>query len=441
MRCDQFAYDLCVPKSCRAAWGASVGSHSAELIRLLVKEGPEVPSGAAVSHLLSNGVRARRLLLRGGTYGHAQRAFAACPADWDREHQRGGTWRREGWLGSGWHGLAADSLLVDGLRVALCRTRVELDGQRQVLPWGELRVPVAAGWHQLRVSFRYLWMDCGAATKDLEVRGGQIVEVTYRAPWLVFLAGKLRVSREDWLLVAQETESALAGSAPPLGARPGWHTDPSDGHQRRWWDGERWTPAIFRSESRARKAWVGAVAVVTLIVTLTVVGAVVSDAQTDSNDPATLAESAEWVTVNEVDGVRFDMPAQPEHSTERIPGTDITVDLYAVSYDDLVMSATSAAAEVPGDTRTDAQKLDDAARGAAANIDGEIVSARATEVDGEPGLDFEVTTPQDGGTTVLGRVTLADDLLVLVMTVFHDDDRDVAAGPHDRMSRSLRFEG
>ena len=77
----------------------------------------------------------------------------------------------------------------------LCRTRVELDGQRHVLAWGQLRVPVVAGWHQLRVSFRYLWMDCGAATKDFDVRGGHIVELTYRAPWLVFLRGKLRLSR------------------------------------------------------------------------------------------------------------------------------------------------------------------------------------------------------------------------------------------------------
>ena len=321
-----------------------------------------------------------------------------------------------------------------------CRTRVELDAQRQVLPWGRLRVPVAAGWHQLRVSFRYLWMECGAATKDFEVRGDQVVGFTYKAPWLVFLHGKLRSRRDDRPLAAQETPSALAGSAAPFGAAPGWYSDPSDGHQQRWWDGERWTPAIFRSESTARKAWVVAVAAVTLVVTLTVFGAIVSDAQTDSADPATLAESVEWVTVTEIEGVRFDMPIQPEHSTEGVPGTDITLDLYTVYYDDLAMSATSVVADVPGDTRTDAQILDDVAGGAAANIDGEIVSARATEVDGEPGLDFEITTPRDGGKTVLARAALADDRLVIVETVFHHDDRDVAAGPHDRMSRSLSFE-
>lgn len=321
-----------------------------------------------------------------------------------------------------------------------CHSRVELDGQRHVLPWGKLRIPVEAGWHQLRVSFRYLWMDCGAATKDFDVRGGHIVELTYRAPWLVLLPGKLRLSREDRPLVAQEMPSALAGSAPPLRSRSrsGWHTDPSDGHQRRWWDGERWTPATFRSESRARKAWVVVVAVVTLIVALNVANAIAS---ADSDDSATLSESAEWVTVTDIDGVRFDMPIQPERSTESIPGTDLTVDIYSVYNDNMAMSAAAVAAKIPGDTRTDAQILHDAARGTADDLDGTIVFTREAVVDGVPGLDFEVTTPQDGGTTVLGRAALDGDLLVFAETVFNHDDLAVAAGPHNRMSRSIRFEG
>ena len=322
----------------------------------------------------------------------------------------------------------------------LCRTRVELDGQRHVLAWGQLRVPVVAGWHQLRVSFRYLWMDCGAATKDFDVRGGHIVELTYRAPWLVFLRGKLRLSREDRPLVAQETPSALAGSAPPLRSRSrsGWHTDPSDGHQRRWWDGERWTPATFRSESRARKAWVVAVAVVTLIVALNVASAIAS---ADSDDSATLAESAEWVTVTEIDGVRFDMPIRPEHWTEPIPGTDLTIDSYSVYNDNMAMSVAAVAAEVPGDTRTDTMILHDAVDGTADDTDGTIVFTREAVVDGEPGLDFEVSIPRDGGTTVLGRAALDGDLLVLVETVVNHDDLAAAAGPHNRMARSITFEG
>lgn len=320
----------------------------------------------------------------------------------------------------------------------LCRTRVELDGQRYVLPWGRLRFPVVAGWHQLRVSFRYLWMDCGTATKDFDVRGGDVVELTYRAPWLVFLPGTLRMHRETRARVTQEIPSPLASSAPPLRATPGWHSDPTDGHQLRWWDGERWTPVVFRSQSRARKAWVVAVAVVTLIVSLILASAIAS---ADPNESATLAESAEWVTVTEIDGVRVDMPLQPQNSTEPIAGTDLTIDIYSVYYNNMAMSVASVTAEIPGDTRTDAQTLHDAVRGVADGIDGTIVSTREAVVDGEPGLDYEVTTPQDGGTTVLGRVTLADELLVVVQTVFEHNDLAVAAKPHNRMSRSIRFEG
>ena len=179
-------------------------------------------------------------------------------------------------------------------------------------------------------------------------------------------------------------------------------------------------------------------AVVTLIVALNVASAIAS---ADSDDSATLAESAEWVTVTEIDGVRFDMPIRPEHWTEPIPGTDLTIDSYSVYNDNMAMSVAAVAAEVPGDTRTDTMILHDAVDGTAGDTDGTIVFTREAVVDGEPGLDFEVTTPRDGGTTVLGRAALDGDLLVLVETVVNHDDLAAAAGPHNRMARSITFEG
>jgi hypothetical protein len=185
------------------------------------------------------------------------------------------------------------------------------------------------------------------------------------------------------------------------------------------------------------------------VVTLAVVvlgwvigGAIVRSVQGDSDGSADLAESAEWVTVTEIDGVRFEMPRQPQHATEPIAGTDLTLDVYTVDLGDIVMTGGGLAAEVPGDTRTDAEILRDSANGSAANLDGTIVSSRPMVVDGEPGLDLEIATPQGGGWTVLGRVALADNLLVIVQTTFdHESDRDVAAEAHDRMSRSIRFDG
>ena len=321
------------------------------------------------------------------------------------------------------------------------RIHVELDGLSCELPWGRLRVPVGAGRHQLRVSFRYMGKDRGVATEVFDVRGGHIVELKYQAPWLVFLPGKLRLRGQDRPVPVQEMPIGLAGSAPPsVATTPGWYGDPSDGHQRRWWDGERWTPAIFRPLSRAWKAGAVALAVATIVVAMIVGSAIGNAMQSGSDGSAALAESAEWVTVTEIDGVRVDMPQRPQRTSEPIPGTDLTVDMYVVDLGDIGLAV--GAFQVPGDTRTDAAILRDAASGSAAEIEGAITFRRSTVVDGEPGLDFEMTTPREGGATVLARVALDHDLLLLVQTAFMDqDDRDVAAAAHNRMSRSIRFEG
>jgi hypothetical protein len=75
------------------------------------------------------------------------------------------------------------------------------------------------------------------------------------------------------------------------------------------------------------------------------------------------------------------------------------------------------------------------------NIAGTIVDSRPIEVDGEPGLDLEATTPHDGGLVVLARIALAGDLLVGVQTVFDENDRDIAIAAHNRVARSIRFDG
>jgi hypothetical protein len=153
-------------------------------------------------------------------------------------------------------------------------------------------------------------------------------------------------------------------------------------------------------------------------------------------------ETAEWVTVTDIDGVRFDMPRQPHHSTEPVPGTDLAVDLYYVDFGHIGLVAFGDASELPpGDTRTDAQILRDSANGMVTNIVGTIVDSRPIEVDGEPGLDLEATTPREGGLVVLARVALAGDLLVGVQTIFDEDDRDIATAAHNRMAGSIRFDG
>jgi hypothetical protein len=151
-----------------------------------------------------------------------------------------------------------------------------------------------------------------------------------------------------------------------------------------------------------------------------------------------LREQAAWVTATDIDGVRFDMPKDPEHKTVPVAGTDATIDLYQADFSDIGVAGS--ATKVPGDSRTDAQVLRNAAKGAAASLGGTIVNSRRTVVDGAPALDFETTTPRRGGEGVFARAALADDVLVIVETAFGQDDRDVATEPHERLARSIRFE-
>lgn len=182
-----------------------------------------------------------------------------------------------------------------------------------------------------------------------------------------------------------------------------------------------------------RKAWVVGLAAVTTVLGLVLGFWLVSSLGTDST---------RWVTVTEVDGVRFAMPRLPHHEMAPVPGTDVTMDLYQARFDDIELGVAVVPGEpLPGDTRTDAQVLDDSADGAAMNIGGTIVDSRDVEVDGAPGRDLEITTPQQGGGVVLARIVLTDDLLVMVETVFDPTDREAATATHDRMARSIDFDG
>jgi len=56
-------------------------------------------------------------------------------------------------------------------------------------------LPTTAGQHQVQVHFPYLLMKtCGKATTTVAVAEGQVVKLAYKAPWLLFLPGKLTVA-------------------------------------------------------------------------------------------------------------------------------------------------------------------------------------------------------------------------------------------------------
>ncbi len=303
--------------------------------------------------------------------------------------------------------------------LTLTHTTVELDGEHHRAPWGRVRFPVAAGHHRLSVSFRYLGRDAGPAHLDVEVAPTRRTLVRYRAPWVVFLRGRL-------LVVGDEACERA--------------TDPTDPPRARHWDGERWTDAVVRPPSTLKKVGAIALAGVLFVVGL-VIGSIVVGARADSApEAADRLVSEQWVTVDDVDGLRFEMPSEPSVSTQPVPGTDQEIELFAVERLDVSMVANASSTLVPGDTWTETEMLDDVAAGMAAATSGTIVSREMVVVDGRPGLDLEMTSPQEGGVTMLGRAVLDGNQLVQLLTVFKESERDSAEDAHDRMASSLRFE-
>ncbi|MEA2391449.1 MAG: hypothetical protein QOK31_1558 [Solirubrobacteraceae bacterium] len=73
--------------------------------------------------------------------------------------------------------------------------RASLDGaEPQKVGWGTTELQVPPGTHHLRIFFPYLFPRvAGQAEIDVSPREGETVHVRYRAPWLVFLPGKIRV--------------------------------------------------------------------------------------------------------------------------------------------------------------------------------------------------------------------------------------------------------
>ncbi len=71
-----------------------------------------------------------------------------------------------------------------------------IDGQAVQSKWKTPTFfPTTPGQHQVQVHFPYLVMKtAGKAVTSVNVQPGQVVRVAYKAPWLVFLAGKITAS-------------------------------------------------------------------------------------------------------------------------------------------------------------------------------------------------------------------------------------------------------
>ena len=65
-------------------------------------------------------------------------------------------------------------------------------GELQKVGWGETDLQVTPGSHKIELSFPYFFFfHLGKASTDVTVAEGETVNVAYKAPWLVFLPGKI----------------------------------------------------------------------------------------------------------------------------------------------------------------------------------------------------------------------------------------------------------
>lgn len=137
----------------------------------------------------------------------------------------------------------------------LCTPRIELDGQPAITArWGVNRLAVAPGRHQVTCFVPYLFFSrCGASSIVIDVPPGGAAPVRWRAPWIVFLAGRISsparaVGGAPAQAAPFATTPTAVGFAPAAQAAPpaagAWHPDPAGRHQLRWFDGSSWTPSV-----------------------------------------------------------------------------------------------------------------------------------------------------------------------------------------------------
>jgi hypothetical protein len=63
----------------------------------------------------------------------------------------------------------------------------------ELAKWGEQFIPTGPGEHSVSVFFKYLFIkEAGKASASVSVPEGQTARITYRAPWIVFMPGKIK---------------------------------------------------------------------------------------------------------------------------------------------------------------------------------------------------------------------------------------------------------
>lgn len=134
--------------------------------------------------------------------------------------------------------------------LAIFKPKASIDGGPPFpVRWGATPVPVPPGRHLVEVWVPYLFLPfMGRNGAVVDVPPGGAVRVRWRAPWIVFMRGSVRVEGPVPMHGAAPNAPLPPAAAPPVaapvGAPGGWHPDPSGRHQQRYYDGTAWTEHV-----------------------------------------------------------------------------------------------------------------------------------------------------------------------------------------------------
>ena len=159
----------------------------------------------------------------------------------------------DGWSGGGFGGAGAPptgaievttSFFFMAFLLSFFATTIHIDQSAPIKhPWGTRTYPVAPGRHSVRVYCTYLFYPTmGDGTIAVDVAPGQVVRVTWRAPWLVFLTGSFSVDGAKVVGAVGTSNPFGTVQAPrPVAPPAGWYPDPQGQRAQRYWDGWQWT--------------------------------------------------------------------------------------------------------------------------------------------------------------------------------------------------------
>ncbi|MGN6694996.1 MAG: DUF2510 domain-containing protein [Aquihabitans sp.] len=142
--------------------------------------------------------------------------------------------------------------------LSFCKVFVALNGQAAEQRWGSVTIPVAPGRYTVEAWTRYVKPEMGRSGVVVDAAPGTITRVRWKAPWLIFLQGKIQVTGVEAFTpgsapvapapaVAAPPAPVTAPPAPPAPAAAapgGWHPDPSGRHEHRFHDGQNWTEHV-----------------------------------------------------------------------------------------------------------------------------------------------------------------------------------------------------